>query len=428
MELINISKNCILTRNHIGFKAVMSKIPLNQLNKNTSSNILLSLLDVARVSNNGEMVRDILEVFSSVSEKYTNQEFYNCDNEQNEPRQETNYLEYLIDLIKEGVITRLHKEIFKFIVESLIEITYVDLAQNVLSFGPTVLANEALALIDFAFPKVSDDEIKLLYSLLTDKATEDNDYFGSTLYAYTVKKYEQISDYADIPVWIDSFVDPKPTEDECLEYADEHEEQTQKLVDSKFLDWTKGQMVDQYIEYLKDANNDEETLEKVRAALTVQYDNMTDEQWHDELNRFIYVEYNKFVYTDINFFRWLGPANPLQIDGRDYDSGTIDSEFGGCRMFISEHYDYNEDDMIYDDWFRGACDSCHKRIRQRHHAVRMPIPSGGWQGCYCSCLCLRNNEKIMEDSPVIFALIDKYENMLVQLKIQETAPTITSND
>jgi hypothetical protein len=97
-------------------------------------------------------------------------------------------------------------------------------------------------------------------------------------------------------------------------------------------------------------------------------------------------------------FRILGPVNPKI----DFDLALEHpcAAYGGCRMFIcrcSETYDEGEEDdeQLYspDDegkfhdltsWFTGSCDYCQRKIASPYHAVRLPIPVGGWRGTYCS--------------------------------------------
>jgi thiol-disulfide isomerase/thioredoxin len=50
---------------------------------------------------------------------------------------------------------------------------------------------------------------------------------------------------------------------------------------------------------------------------------------------------------------------------------------------------YDQDDFGgYADWFTGNCQWCFGKIRRRRHAVRMPLPMGGWRGCYCDWSCV----------------------------------------
>lgn len=81
------------------------------------------------------------------------------------------------------------------------------------------------------------------------------------------------------------------------------------------------------------------------------------------------------LYYDKNIFRWFGPDNPTPSSSE--------------RMFESFLYDYDDETDLINDWYTGFCNFCHLKIRRRVHSLRIPMPSGGWMGCYCSFDCLR---------------------------------------
>ena len=63
-------------------------------------------------------------------------------------------------------------------------------------------------------------------------------------------------------------------------------------------------------------------------------------------------------------------------------------------MFTCVDFEYwdNEDpdaEIGEPDWFTGVCDWCTAKIRNRYYAVRRPLLKGGWEGCYCSIGCLK---------------------------------------
>lgn len=64
----------------------------------------------------------------------------------------------------------------------------------------------------------------------------------------------------------------------------------------------------------------------------------------------------------------------------------LNKHFGGARMLLDNKN--IPDDQT--DWFIGACQQCHKKIRTRSEAVRQPRPAGGWRGCYCCWSCVRD--------------------------------------
>jgi hypothetical protein len=101
------------------------------------------------------------------------------------------------------------------------------------------------------------------------------------------------------------------------------------------------------------------------------------------------------IFDDQHLFHHFGPVNTIYSHcSSQLDKTHKCSKFGGCRMFSctcfrSPKFDYLDimacDEHIFDeDWFTGRCDVCLKKIRDRRHAVRLPLYHGGWRGCYCS--------------------------------------------
>ncbi len=134
------------------------------------------------------------------------------------------------------------------------------------------------------------------------------------------------------------------------------------------------------------------------------------------------------VQDNVNLFRVLGPVNPsadidyseLTIDLKD-DDGNLTGEtepdedkiFGGARMFLDLTSEYDEEqDEHLSEWFFGSCIQCHSRIKYKHYAVRQPIITGGWFGCYCSWDCVRDyTQTIYENQNVSFKFRDlEYEH------------------
>jgi hypothetical protein len=96
------------------------------------------------------------------------------------------------------------------------------------------------------------------------------------------------------------------------------------------------------------------------------------------------------LYEDKEIQRIHGPANP--IIGTDLT--LPDDEccmYGGCRMLLCTCFeeDAEMEEQRADEWFTGLCDGCDRAISKRWYAVRIPLPGGGWRGCYCSTRCMR---------------------------------------
>ena len=75
----------------------------------------------------------------------------------------------------------------------------------------------------------------------------------------------------------------------------------------------------------------------------------------------------------------------MRVDDRlDWDDEC--SNYGGCRMLLcrcgeGDYFDYTNDREP--DWYTGHCAWCHRKVALRH-AKRIPLPVGGWRGCYCT--------------------------------------------
>ena len=125
---------------------------------------------------------------------------------------------------------------------------------------------------------------------------------------------------------------------------------------------------------------------------------------------------------DAALFRVFGPANPLV--NQDLTLPGKSSLYGGCRMFLCDIFDYNEEFEYVEDWFTGVCDSCHLRIRQRWHALRKPRSHGGWVGCFCSWKCVKDSMLEYEEEPdmVTRELINIFSSKIDELGIQDRLP------
>jgi hypothetical protein len=121
-------------------------------------------------------------------------------------------------------------------------------------------------------------------------------------------------------------------------------------------------------------------------------------------------------------FQIYSAANPLV--NQDLTLNTISAKYGGCRMFLCDLFDYNEDFDFVEDWFTGSCLQCLKRIKKKHYAVRLPRPHGGWENCYCSFKCMRENlyeNEAQEAQPDLLSheLITAFEKRVNEIGIQD---------
>ena len=125
---------------------------------------------------------------------------------------------------------------------------------------------------------------------------------------------------------------------------------------------------------------------------------MDDEQKRELLEDAFEQHRINILFKSRLYNRLLGPANP-QSSATFFDKSHRCYKYGGCRMLICACSEASEDleqqESMEIDWFTGNCDRCLRKITSRSHAIREPLETGGWRGCYCSSA--RDNEgKIIE--------------------------------
>lgn len=221
---------------------------------------------------------------------------------------------------------------------------------------------------------------------------ENSDMDGPGIRAlqrYFRSKLERVSEYAPMPTYIHDY-DIEIRNLPHLEKRDVDPE----LPDELIADYLMTQL-DNYLVV------EEESPGSAKQALIERLGQMNDIERRSFVNLF-QVDQEEVVRIRANrdIFRVYGPVNPysdtdfsiLTTDDGEPDVNVI---FGGARMFTdnSLEYDY-ENDLPVEDWFRGYCLQCSKRIRAYHHAIREPILQGGWRGCYCSFDCVHEFIKL----------------------------------
>lgn len=131
--------------------------------------------------------------------------------------------------------------------------------------------------------------------------------------------------------------------------------------------------------------------------------------------------------------RVFGPLNKRPVE---CISGVIN---GGCRMLTCQCREFDQGDdeepekpMSPESWFTGTCDGCDLRIRDISHALRYPVVSGGWVGCFCSIPCLKESRPrdasdlgeiildAMQDSIAHVGILDRYK--LLNPEARESTP------
>lgn len=110
----------------------------------------------------------------------------------------------------------------------------------------------------------------------------------------------------------------------------------------------------------------------LEASITIN----TDELTADSMESI----YQWALMIDPGMARLVGPVNViLAVMGDEADECA---RLGGCRMAICRHLTEDEDSGPDYDWFTGRCDITGHTIVDRRLAMRVPLITGGWHGCY----------------------------------------------
>lgn len=130
-------------------------------------------------------------------------------------------------------------------------------------------------------------------------------------------------------------------------------------------------------------------------------------------------------FDDSPIFNEYGPVNSSYSCSLVIDENHECSKYGGCRMLLCNEYpevdifgeqiDLTAKNIIATDWFKNKCNQCDKKIRNKNHALRLPLFCGGWQGCYCSFQCL---EKKVND-PITALAVGRIKTQLYEIGIND---------
>lgn len=298
----------------------------------------------------------------------------------------------------------------RFVVMALEDVTYLEVMEELIGHD----AGPMMALACQQAIDVFGEQPRFDYEMLRDEAEARN---NDKVYNFIMSKLDETADYAPIPPWIKNFLAPAPIPRASELKIPEYHPPKFDIPDldtcvDLLIEGLQAQSVE--FEKTKEIDNAKQILrarlaianEVERAALLMPLLQKSDLE---------------SLQSNHELFRILGPANPL------YDADLDQMEYGGCRMFTCDIFDYDEETDYTFDWFLGVCDKCHLKIRVRWHAVRMPRPAGGWLGCYCSWQCVRDaidDKELAEVTPDLATrvMVDSLEDQFEDIKIQDRLP------
>lgn len=273
------------------------------------------------------------------------------------------------------------------------------------------------------------EQSKNVYSSILDEIEEsrnDDGECNDSIREYVEELFKLVSEYAPIPKWIISPGDslpshkalydnlPKPSVEVVVDIPS-NEEIINIVTDA--VKGVPGYLID---------NQD-----SLRNQLMDRYSQMDDTEKKNELEKFARLSEEYSMVGDLDIYRVLGPSH-VRTGFNDLDTRSNHpcAKFGGCRMMSCiEFSNVNEDGEVIDemieitndyaslDWFTGNCDYCKRKIRYKHHAVRMPMSSGGWDGCYCSWKHIKAD--IADPSSPIHELVKLFEIEMIEKGIYD---------
>lgn len=247
-------------------------------------------------------------------------------------------------------------------------------------------------LMKFVFPKADKAGIKDLLIKMAEGENVEVENYDQTMYDFLVAEIQKNSVFADIPKWI---IDQNVSYEDVEKYEYEKDDfgcsfipmprakEAAKLIVESFDQHWLG---DRKKLLAKDAQK-ELTEENMEASITTAYETATNDIFRYAMMPDDVLE--KLFYSkdeDLQAKRILGLSNPFNYEPAKGENS---------RMFICNTYLREDVWGIKDvDWFTGNCDYCNKRIRHYYLAVRKPVITGGWIGCYCKWKHVRKSERM----------------------------------
>ena len=116
------------------------------------------------------------------------------------------------------------------------------------------------------------------------------------------------------------------------------------------------------------------------------------------------VQNSKVVHNPNRIF---GPLNAF----KERNCVSSPGKEGPCRMLecrCRQTDVYHMQNFEHQDGFDGRCEQCLYQIRDRSHALRIPVEEGGWMGCYCSFKCLEEGISFKDSNSTIRLETMKY--------------------
>ena len=314
------------------------------------------------------------------------------------------------------LIVTLNNSALSYIVLSHPGYTYVELMDDLINFDSSQEVRVACARADEIFGK----QPHTTYKIIKNNAEQIGNY---VVEEYMVDKIAETAPYAPVPEYIKNYLadyypeykDRLPTQSELDELA-ETQSQMQEIVELPSDDEAVELLTEGLSRYGISIN-------EVDAAKEIIREEIKDEMKKRELLMPILKTQNEQKLDADRVLYWVyGPSNPLV--GQDLTIDAPSYKFGGARMHLCDLFDYDEEYDYVSDWFTGSCKQCLLQIREKWHAVRKPRAFGGWEYCYCSWKCVKDDfyerENFEEEADLLTErIIEAFEKKTTEVGIQD---------
>lgn len=225
------------------------------------------------------------------------------------------------------------------------------------------------ARIEFTFfhcPLIKDDLDPMTLEMM-EKLEQSFDATKPGLNSYLIKRLDELREFSLAPKWIIPHENPFIKEEELMrvDYPDPNFDFPSELEEQA-----------DYV--LKDIEMKPEERQLAKEGLLREWNNFDDLAGQSQFVMDIYkASFRPKTREEVDCIRTWGPINPIPDEVEDKES---------CYMFGH-----------YSNWFTGICETCGIKIPEFYYAIRAPVRTGGWAGCYCSLKCAGSEEVDIDD-------------------------------
>ena len=307
----------------------------------------------------------------------------------------------------------LNNSALSYIISTSPEYTYVELMDDLINFDSSQEVAVACERSDEIFGLQPHET----YKIIRNNAKEIGNY---VVEEYAIDKIAETAPYAPIPEYVKNYLgdyyskykNRLPTQEELHELESKTEED--------FVLPSDDEAVEMLTEGLNRYGISIEEIDEAKKFIKQEISN--EDKKRELLFPLLKTQKEQELESDRVLFWIYGASNPLV--GQDLTIDAPSYKFGGNRMFLCDLFDYDEENDYLPDWFTNSCKQCLLRIREKWHAVRKPRSMGGWDHCYCSWECVREDfeerENFEEEEDLLTEkIIEAFEKKTKEVGIQD---------